>query len=79
MAIKLKLPKTINFFGTETTFRHTHRFLKNLGSSGITCINLNKDGSYPVFADVLVYGGYTFNLIYVDRIIEQSVTPVEKD
>lgn len=76
VAVKLELPKDLNFYGTETTFRHTHNFLKNLGSSGVCHINLNKDGKYPVFADVLSYGGYRFNLIYVDKIIDQSVSEV---
>jgi len=80
VATKLRMPpaQPINFYGTDVTFRHTHNFLKNLGSSGVCIIDVNahnkdQQGYYPVFADVLVYGGYTFHLIYVDKIIEQSV------
>lgn len=38
---KMGLPKVINLYGTEVTFRHTNNFLKNLGSSGIQFVNIN--------------------------------------
>lgn len=78
---KIKQPRVINFYGTEVTFRKTNAFLRNLGSSGIITVDLNAKergnvGYYPVFADVIKYGGYVFNLIYVNKIIEQSINEI---
>ena len=70
VAIKLNLPKTINFYGTEYTFRDAHKFLKPLSKKSTEWVDLNKDGEYPVFADVFIYAGFTFNLIHVDKTID---------
>lgn len=64
----------INLFGTEESWMPFLQYLGELGSSGISTPNINegKKNGYgdplpPVYAEILSYGGYNFNIIYLDK------------
>ena len=64
--IAVKAPTELMVFMGSRSYRVISKFLKNLGSSGVTSVRLNIDGRTLDFeVSQLEYGGYKFDFVHI--------------